>query len=61
MTLVGCGAATLGVLRGVASFSIPFLYCVFAIPTITVNIGSCITSPGLLGASLTPRSSLRTT
>ena len=43
MTLVGCGAATLGVLRGVASFSVPFLYCVFAIPTITVNIGSCIT------------------
>ena len=43
MTLVGCGAATLGVLRGVASFSVPFLYCVFAIPPITVNIGSCIT------------------
>ncbi len=43
MTLVGCGAATLGVLRNVASFSIPFLYAVFAIPTITVNIGSCIT------------------
>lgn len=43
MTLVGCGAATLGVLSRVASFSIPFLYCVFAIPTITVNIGSCIT------------------
>ena len=43
MTLVGCGAATLGVLRGVASFSVPFLYCVYAIPTITVNIGSCIT------------------
>lgn len=43
MTLVGCGAATLGVLRGVASFSIPFLYCLFAIPTITVNIGCCIT------------------
>lgn len=43
MTLVGCGAATLGVLRGVASFSVPFLYCVFAIPTITVNIGCCIT------------------
>ncbi len=43
MTLVGCGAATLGVVRGVASFSIPFLYCIFAIPTITVNIGSCIT------------------
>lgn len=43
MTLVGCGAATLGVLSNVASFSVPFLYGVFAIPTITVNIGSCIT------------------
>lgn len=43
MTLVGCGAATLGVLRNVASFSVPFLYGVFAIPTITVNIGCCIT------------------
>ncbi|WP_077612268.1 citrate transporter [Clostridium sp. Marseille-P2415] len=43
MTLVGCGAATLGVLSNVASFSIPFLYAVFAIPTITVNIGCCIT------------------
>ena len=30
-------------LSNVASFSVPFLYCVFAIPTITVNIGSCIT------------------
>jgi hypothetical protein len=43
MTLVGCGAATLGVLSNVASFSVPFLYAVFAIPTITVNIGCCIT------------------
>ena len=43
MTLVGCGAATLGVLRNAASFSVPFMYAVFAIPTITVNIGSCIT------------------
>lgn len=43
MTLVGCGAATLGVLSNVASFSVPFLYAVFAIPTTTVNIGSCIT------------------
>lgn len=43
MTLVGCGAATLGVLSNVGNFSIPFLYAVFAIPTITVNIGSCIT------------------
>ena len=43
MTLVGCGAATLGVLQNVAKFSVPFLYSVFAIPTITVNIGCCIT------------------
>lgn len=43
MTLVGCGAATLGVLSNVAHFSVPFLYAVFAIPTITVNIGCCIT------------------
>jgi len=43
MTLVGSGAATLGVLRGVGSFSVPFTYAVFVIPTITVNIGSCIT------------------
>ena len=43
MTLVGCGAATLGVLSNVANFSVPFLYGVFAIPTITVNIGCCIT------------------
>ena len=35
MTLVGCGAATLGVLSNVAKFSVPFLYGVFAIPTIT--------------------------
>lgn len=43
LTLVGCGAATLGVLSNIGSFSVPFLYAVFAIPTITTNIGSCIT------------------
>ena len=42
LSLAGCGAATVGVLSSVASFSVPFLYAVFAIPTITVNIGSCI-------------------
>ena len=31
-----------GRLRRSHRFSIPFLYAVFAIPTITVNIGSCI-------------------
>ena len=34
LTLYGCGAATLGVLRGVGSFSAP---------STTVNVGSCIT------------------
>lgn len=42
LSLAGCGAATVGVLSNMASFSVPFLYAVFAIPTITVNIGSCI-------------------
>jgi hypothetical protein len=42
MTLVGCGAATLGVVRSLG-FSVPFLYACFAIPTITMNNGSCIT------------------
>ena len=43
MTLFGCGAATLGVLFNVGHFSVPFLFVAFAIPTITANIGSCIT------------------
>ena len=43
MTLFGSGAATLGVLLGTGHFSIPFLYVAFAVPTITGNIGSCIT------------------
>jgi hypothetical protein len=41
MTLVGCGAATLGVIRNF--FPVALLYPLFAIPTITMNIGSCIT------------------
>lgn len=42
-TLYGCGAATLGVLSHVTHFSVPFLFCVFTIPSTTVNVGSCIT------------------
>jgi len=42
MTLVGCGAATLGMVSSMG-FSVPFLYACFVIPTITMNIGSCIT------------------
>jgi hypothetical protein len=41
MTLVGCGAATLGVIKNF--FPVALLYPLFAIPTITMNIGSCIT------------------
>jgi hypothetical protein len=41
MTLVGCGAATLGVIK--TFFPVALLYPLFAIPTITMNIGSCIT------------------
>lgn len=41
MTLVGCGAATLGVIKSI--FPVALLYPLFAIPTITMNIGSCIT------------------
>ena len=43
MTLVGCGAATLGVLANIANFPVPFLYGVFVIPSITVNVACCIT------------------
>lgn len=43
LTLVGSGAATLGVLLNLGNFSVPFLYALFAVPTITANIGSCIT------------------
>ena len=43
MTLFGCGAATLGVLSNIAKFSVPFLYGVFVIPSITVNVACCIT------------------
>ena len=41
MTLVGCGAATLGLIKNM--FPVALLYPLFAIPTITMNIGSCIT------------------
>ena len=41
MTLVGSGAATLGVIRNF--FPVTLLYPLFAVPTITMNIGSCIT------------------
>ncbi|MBQ7733128.1 MAG: hypothetical protein IJT58_03815 [Synergistaceae bacterium] len=44
LALFGCGAATLGVLaNSPANFPVHFLYGVFIIPSITVNVASCIT------------------
>lgn len=42
MTLMGCGAATLGVVKHMG-FGLRFLYGCFTIPTVTMNMGSCIT------------------
>ncbi|MBQ3694297.1 MAG: hypothetical protein II884_05950, partial [Synergistaceae bacterium] len=43
MTLVGCGAATLAVLSNAAEFSVPFLFGVFVVPSVTVSVACCIT------------------
>ena len=43
VNLFGCGVATLGVLSNAAKFSVPFLYGVFVIPSITVGVAGCIT------------------
>ena len=47
VNLFGCGAATLGVLLNAENFSVPFLYGVFVIPSITVGVASCITQSSL--------------
>ena len=65
MTLVGCGAATLGVLRGVASFSVPWSLtgtssAMWTPPSPSTSVPAS-PSPGLLGALPTPRLSLRIT
>lgn len=41
-TLFGCGAATLGILKGIG-FSTPYLYALMAIPSITMNVSICMT------------------
>ena len=41
-TLFGCGAATLGILKGIG-FSIPYLYALMVIPSITMNVSICMT------------------
>ena len=42
LTLAGCGAATLGILKSVG-FSTPLLFPLMYVPTVTMNISSCIT------------------
>ena len=37
LTLFGCGAATLGILKGIG-FSTPYLFALMVIPSITMNV-----------------------
>ena len=41
-TLFGCGAATLGILKGIG-FSTPYLYALMVISSITMNVSICMT------------------
>ena len=41
-TLFGCGAATLGILKGIG-FATPYLYALMVIPSITMNVSICMT------------------
>lgn len=42
LTLFGCGAATLGILKGIG-FSTPYLFALMVIPSITMNVSICMT------------------
>ena len=41
-TLFGCGAATLGILKGIG-FSTSYIYALMVIPSITMNVSICMT------------------
>ena len=41
-TLFGCGAAVLGILNGFG-FPVHWLFCLLVIPSITMNVSSCVT------------------
>lgn len=41
-TLFGCGAATLGILKGIG-FSTPYLYALMVVSSITMNVSICMT------------------
>ena len=63
-TLFGCGAATLGILRGIG-FSTPYLYALLVIPSITMNVSICMTQSwiawGVSYAKVSTREHLRNT
>ena len=40
LTIFGAGAATVGVLRAVGSFSTPFIFCLMYVPTIVMNLSN---------------------
>ena len=63
-TLFGCGAATLGILKGIG-FSTPYLYALLVIPSITMNVSICMTQSwiawGVSYAKVSTREHLRNT
>lgn len=63
-TLFGCGAATLGILKGIG-FSAPYLYALLVIPSITMNVSICMTQSwiawGVSYAKVSTREHLRNT
>lgn len=63
-TLFGCGAATLGILKGIG-FATPYLYALLVIPSITMNVSICMTQSwiawGVSYAKVSTREHLRGT
>ena len=63
-TLFGCGAATLGILKGIG-FSTPYLYALMVIPSITMNVSICMTQSwiawGISYAKVSTREHLKKT
>ena len=51
LTLFGCGAATLGILKGIG-FSTPYLFALMVIPSITMNVSICMTQSWIAWGSL---------
>ena len=64
LTLFGCGAATLGILKGIG-FSTPYLFALMVIPSITMNVSICMTQSwiawGVSYANVSTREHLKKT